>query len=198
MAWIIATVRGINLSTNFDRVNNVLGLTLPKPEAGAYTLRVTGYNVPKGSQSYALVASGAISTTEPQAGALNFESAEYESSENAGSVSLRVVRTSGSTGELSVEYCTEDGTAQAGTDYQPVSGTLSWADGDQTPKEFIVPILNDNIAEGVETVTLLLQKPAENSWLNSVESAQLNIEDDAGNGGGSSGGCFIDSMSFAH
>ncbi|MDD5723241.1 MAG: S8 family serine peptidase, partial [Syntrophales bacterium] len=56
-AYIRANVR---YSTSFDRINNVVGLTLDNPAAGAYTVRVSGYNVPYGPQPYALVASGAV------------------------------------------------------------------------------------------------------------------------------------------
>jgi len=202
-AWIIAGVRGPTPSTSFDRVNNVLGVTLPTPEPGAYTIRVSGYNVPKGPQTYALVARGGISMTSPQAGSIQFESAMYETPEYAGSVTVRLVRTgvgkggvsSGSTGELTVGYRTEDGTAQAGVDYEPVNGTLTWADGDASPKEFQVPILNDGMAEEDETVVLVLEEPAENSWLNSVESAELTIQAND-SGGGSSGGCFVGALSL--
>ncbi|MFO7598527.1 MAG: Calx-beta domain-containing protein, partial [Candidatus Desulfacyla sp.] len=202
-AFILACVRGPDLSTNFDRVNNVLGVTLPTPEVGAYIIRISGYNMPKGPQTYALVARGGISMTSPQAGSIQFESAMYETPEYAGSVTVRLVRTgvdkgglsSGSTGELTVGYRTENGTAQAGVDYEPVSGTLIWTDGDASPKEFVVPILNDIITEGDETVTLILEEAAENGWLNSVESALLTIEANDAGGGGHSGGCFIDSLS---
>ena len=47
-------------STSFDRVNNVVGLTLNCPAAGTYTVRVSGYNVPQGPQPYALVISGSV------------------------------------------------------------------------------------------------------------------------------------------
>jgi len=50
--------------SNFDRVNNVVGLTLLNPETGTYAIRVTGYNVPFGPQPYALVVSGNISMAE--------------------------------------------------------------------------------------------------------------------------------------
>ena len=43
---------------NFDRVNNVVGVTLVNPNTGMYRVRVTGYNVPSGPQGYALVVSG--------------------------------------------------------------------------------------------------------------------------------------------
>ncbi len=70
--WIIAGVRGIPSSTNFDRVNNVLGLMLPTPEVGAYIIRISGYNVPKGPQTYALVARGGASAVpRPRLGAFN-------------------------------------------------------------------------------------------------------------------------------
>jgi hypothetical protein len=201
-AFMFACVRGPSLSTDFDRVNNVLGVTLPKPEVGAYTIRVSGYNVPKGPQPYALVARGGISMTSPRAGSIQFASADYDTTEDAGSVTIQVVRTGseagasfgGSTGQLTVAYRTEDGTARAGSDYQPVSGTLTWADGDASVKELVVPILYDNVAEGDERFSLLLEEPSENAWLNSVETADVTIQDNSTGGGGCSGGCFIDSL----
>jgi hypothetical protein len=64
--YIWANVRGTDQSTSFDRVNNVLGLTLNSPGVGDYTVRVTGYNVPYGPQPFALVLSGNISETPVQ------------------------------------------------------------------------------------------------------------------------------------
>jgi len=57
-AYVRANVR---YSTSFDRINNVVGLTLDNPAAGTYTVRVSGYNVPHGPQPYALVVSGSVS-----------------------------------------------------------------------------------------------------------------------------------------
>lgn len=56
-AYIRANMRGTNYSTTFDRVNNTLGFTLNNPDTGKYIIRVSGYNVPFGPQSYALVIS---------------------------------------------------------------------------------------------------------------------------------------------
>ena len=61
-SYIRANVRGTDYSTSFDRVNNVLGLTIDSPATGTYTIRVSGYNVPYGPQPYALVISGNVST----------------------------------------------------------------------------------------------------------------------------------------
>ena len=61
--YIRANVRGTDYSTSFDRVNNVVGLTLDTPATGTYTIKVSGYNVPHGPQPYALVVSGPIRRT---------------------------------------------------------------------------------------------------------------------------------------
>jgi hypothetical protein len=60
LPYIRAHVRSTDISPNYDRVNNAVGLTLDTPEAGQYTIKVTGRNVPQGPQSYALVVSGNI------------------------------------------------------------------------------------------------------------------------------------------
>jgi hypothetical protein len=60
--YISAIVRGADSSTQFDRVNNVLGLTIDNPVPGNYTIKVSGYNVPQGPQPYSLVVSGEIDT----------------------------------------------------------------------------------------------------------------------------------------
>lgn len=43
-----------------DRVNNVERVIIPQPEAGRYSLRVRGFNVPRGPQDFALVYSGGL------------------------------------------------------------------------------------------------------------------------------------------
>jgi hypothetical protein len=46
-----------------------------------------------------------------------------------------------------VNWATEDGTALAGIDFGVVSGTLSWAAGDATTKNIVVPLLDDGAPE---------------------------------------------------
>jgi hypothetical protein len=54
----ITTPGGTTLSPS-DRVNNVEGIDIASGASGVYTITVRGYNVPQGSQPYALVVSGA-------------------------------------------------------------------------------------------------------------------------------------------
>ncbi|MBN1977188.1 MAG: S8 family serine peptidase [Anaerolineae bacterium] len=55
---IEAVVKGADASTNYDRVNNLVGIDIASPATGIYTITVNGYNIPQGPQNYALVVSG--------------------------------------------------------------------------------------------------------------------------------------------
>ena len=56
---------------------------------------------------------------------------------------------------VTVDYATADGTATAGEDYAATSGTLTFAAGDTT-KTISVPIVDDTVDDGGETLTLTL------------------------------------------
>ncbi|KAF7699774.1 sodium/calcium exchanger 2b isoform X1 [Silurus meridionalis] len=78
---------------------------------------------------------------------ISFESSHSQCMENCGTVNLTVV-CQGGTGENTfyVDYCTEDGTANAGSDYKFVEGTLVFKPG-ETRKEIKVGIIDDDIFE---------------------------------------------------
>jgi len=57
-----AVVSSPAAATQQDRVNNLVGIDIPSPVTGLYTVTVSGYNVPQGPQPYALVASGIFTT----------------------------------------------------------------------------------------------------------------------------------------
>ena len=48
-----------------DRKNNVEGVDIVSPQAGAYTITVSAYNVAHGPQPYALIVSGPLTTAQP-------------------------------------------------------------------------------------------------------------------------------------
>ena len=59
---------------------------------------------------------------------------------------------------MTVHFATAVGTATAGSDYQPASGTLVFAPG-ETTKTVTVPIVGDTLAESDETFFLNLSSP---------------------------------------
>jgi glucose/arabinose dehydrogenase len=112
-----------------------------------------------------------------QPGVLQFSSANYSVSETGGAVTITVTRTGGSDGTVSVNYATANGTATSGSDYIPTSGTLTFAGG-ETSKTFTIPIIDDTIVEGPETVQLTLSSPTGGATLGSQATATLTITSD--------------------
>lgn len=113
----------------------------------------------------------------PPAGVLEFSAATYGTGERGGSATITVTRTAGSNGAVSVDYASADGSAAAPGDYAAVSGTLTWADGDTAPKTFTIPIVDDAVDEGAETVALVLTTPVGGARLGVNASATLTISD---------------------
>ncbi|XP_041822574.1 sodium/calcium exchanger 1a isoform X2 [Chelmon rostratus] len=76
-----------------------------------------------------------------------FDPGTYQCLENCGSVALNVVRRGGDLmSTVSVDYRTEDGTANAGSDYQFTEGTVLFKPG-ETEKEIRIDIIDDDIFE---------------------------------------------------
>jgi hypothetical protein len=84
-------------------------------------------------------------------GYIQFGQSAFSAQEDGGSVTVPVLRTSlGASGPVTVQYNTGDFTATAGSDYTATSGTLSFGPGEDV-KFITVPVLNDNVGEGVES-----------------------------------------------
>ena len=96
--------------------------------------------------------------------------------ENAAPATFVVSLSSASGQSVTVNYATTDGTATAGVDYAPVSGTLTFDPG-QTSKNVQVNIIEDTIAEGSETFDLELSAPS-NASLSNDDTATATILDD--------------------
>lgn len=112
------------------------------------------------------------------AGSLQFASPTYSAFELQGTAFITVTRAGGAAGSVSVSYASADGTATAGADYTAVAGTLTWGPGDAGPKTFPVPLLDDGLTEGDETVLLSLTGPTGGAILGAPAAAELTILDD--------------------
>ncbi len=127
-----------------------------------------------------------VATFTPQAesaGILRFDSPHYRVPEAGGAATVTVTRSGGSIGTVTVDYVTRDGTASAGADYAAASGTITFTDGENTPKTFSVGVTDDTVAEGDETIQLALSNPTGGALPGSPSSAVLTIADDDGERG---------------
>ncbi|HVT72266.1 MAG TPA: Calx-beta domain-containing protein [Lacunisphaera sp.] len=109
-------------------------------------------------------------------GIVQLGSATFSGNENT-TVAVTVTRTGGSAGALSVGYATVSGTATS-ADFSPVSGALTWADGDSAPKSILIPLSADLLIEGTETFTFNLGEPVlGGATLGAVQRATVQIND---------------------
>lgn len=118
----------------------------------------------------------ATTTLAPAPGNLSLSSATYSVNENAGTVTITVNRTGGTTGTVTVNYATSFGTAGP-PDFTATSGTLTFPNG-VAVQSFTVPILNDVVSETPETFTVTLSNPTGGSALVPPTSAVVTIIDD--------------------
>ncbi|GBP22218.1 hypothetical protein EVAR_10728_1 [Eumeta japonica] len=96
--------------------------------------------------------------TEPAGPRFRFEPAHYTVMENCGEFRVRVVRVGDASGEASVHYATEDGTAEAGSDYVETHGELAFAPG-ETERWFSVRVIDDDVFEEDEHFYVQLSAP---------------------------------------
>ena len=114
-----------------------------------------------------------------------FRTSRVSVHENDHTAMVYVERTGSGNGAVSVDYVTADGTAQAGADFDHTQGTLTWHDGDRSPKAVSVRLFDDFELEGDEVFRLELRH-ATGATLGHPQVAEITITDDES---ASSGAC---------
>ena len=97
--------------------------------------------------------------------------------EGDGPALIQVERFAGASGAASVLVTSAPGTADNGTDFEPVSVRVLWADGESGPKSVEIPILNDSVQEETETFSVSIQAP-QVVILNAPINVTVEIVDD--------------------
>jgi uncharacterized delta-60 repeat protein len=163
---------------------NGLSFTPTQGFSGAASLQVVTNDLGRTGTGGPQSDADTIDITVNEGGTLQLSAATFSVNEGAATATVTVTRTLGSHGAASVHYATSNGTAigastcTAGKDYQTRTGTLSWADGDAANKTFTVPICNDTVYEGNETINLTLSNVTGSASLGTPSSAVLTIVDD--------------------
>jgi hypothetical protein len=108
-------------------------------------------------------------------GRFEFADSNFDAHESDDSATITIVRLGGSNGPASVRVTTTDGTATAGLDYESVSTLVAFRDG-ETAQQVQIPLIDDALVEGQQTVHLTLSGPT--TSLGTLTTALLTIEDD--------------------
>ena len=158
-------------SVNTDGNGNAnINVTVPTALASGRVITSTATD-PNGNTS-----EFSASNATGAAGSVHFNVSSIAVIEDIGSATVLVRRTGGSTGSLSVQYATANGTAVAGQDYTSTSGTLSFGAG-ETTKTIQIPIANDVPTEPDETFTVALQVGSNLEALGAPNVLTVTIQD---------------------
>ncbi len=195
-----ATTGGTAISgTDFTATNGVLDfadgelfkdITVPITDdaevESAESFTITLSNATGGASIGTATSTVTISDNDAaqQPGTLAISPATTSVNEGDGTVTLTVSRTGGSDGIVSVNVATANGTATAGSDYTALSSTtLTFADGDTTPKIVTVSIIDDVLDEGNETFTVDLSGVTGGASLGTATSTVTIVDDDGAQAG---------------
>ncbi|WP_222595614.1 beta strand repeat-containing protein, partial [Microcystis aeruginosa] len=110
-------------------------------------------------------------------GIFSFATTNFSVNENGTPVNaITINRTAGTDGIVSVTLTPTAGTATAGTDYNSSPITITFNPGEAS-KTVNIPIIDDNIYEGNETLNLTLSSPTGGATLGTQTTATLTIVD---------------------
>jgi glucose/arabinose dehydrogenase len=183
--------QGVDQNLIVDRIR-INGQTFETEAASTFSTGtyVDGQGIIEGNwQSETLHADGyfqfsADDTTQAET-SISFESENFIVDENAGVVTLTVIRQGDLSGQSTVNYSVPGGFAIPDQDFRRVNGTLTFNSG-ESRQSFDVPIINDNRPEGIETFTVALDSPNNAVFgINSTTIVTVNDDDNAPNPPGS-------------
>lgn len=171
-----ATVAGVALGASSGNGSAAGSVASAVTELNGAVLTVNGSS---GTVSGPLsrVGEGGGGNPTPGAGSIQLASDAELALEADGTVTLTVDRTGGTTGAVSVDWATQDGSAIGGQDFTTATGTLSWAAGDEAAKTIVVTILDDTDEETEETFEVALSNTTGGAVLGSPSSATVTIFD---------------------
>jgi len=113
----------------------------------------------------------------PSLSSIQFNATSYVVSESSGSVAVSVTRTGNTSNAVTINYATNNGTAEKPSDYTNASGSLQFAAG-ETQKSFVVPIVDDALVERTETINVVLSGPGVGALEGSPFTSTISILDD--------------------
>ena len=175
--WLPVTVGGT--ATNpadyeFNQGNQFRGITRKSDDLmrGARKFTIKGDGVAEGPETITLsvtiegrTLTATLTIAEPRLAV-----ADASVQEAAGAaLAFRVTLAPAVGGPVTVDWVTADGSAVAGEDYTAGSGTLTFAAG-ETEKTIEIAVLDDDIDEGSETMTLSLSNPSSGVALGDAEA----------------------------
>lgn len=96
--------------------------------------------------------------------------------EATGPLVVQVTRLKNFKGIITVDYATQNGTADTTDDYQESHGTLTFGDGVKS-QNITVPLINNLVKDGPRTFTITLSNPSTGAYVGTHPSVLITIGD---------------------
>jgi hypothetical protein len=122
---------------------------------GSLSFNVSLSNATGGGISNPSTAVVTLTDTDPT---MTFSAPTFSGNQNAGSIVVTVSRAFLASVASTVQYTTSDGTAKAGVNYLPMSGTLTFT-STVTTQSIAIPVIDDNKIHGPLTFNVTLSNP---------------------------------------
>ena len=147
---------GVTSITNTEI--KVLDDNVREPNGLTVGLRLTGLQGQNASLGLSTATLNIIDN-DYDPGYVTFSSASYTNNETSGAAILTVIRSGANKGTMTVQCATTNGTAISGVNYTGVTNTLTWNDGDSSPRFFTVPLINSGLVGSNTTFKAYLFNP---------------------------------------
>ncbi|MFA6523124.1 MAG: Calx-beta domain-containing protein [Candidatus Peribacteraceae bacterium] len=148
------------------------------------------------SSTAAVSSSRSSAATVTSAGGLHFTASTFNFPDTSSKLVISVIRSGGSRGDVTVQYDVSGGTAVAGTDYTPISGTLTFEAGD-TAKNISVSVIRNTAATGNRTMNLTLSNPTGGAVLSDPFAAVITLQKSGASDSSASSGASSNASSTA-
>ncbi len=131
-----------------------------------------------GGEDYNGVTAAPVAVTLTETTVPQMTIADASANENAGSLTFAVTIDAASSAEVRAAWATTGVTATAGADYTESSGTVVFAPG-TTSRTVTVPLLDDELDEMNETLTVTLSGPEHAALADAEATGTITDDDDA-------------------
>ena len=108
------------------------------------------------------------------AGQFSFESTNFTFSEGNTNAYLAVLRTNGSSGAVSIPFTTVAGTAQPGRDYNVMTNTVNFRDGD-TSNSIIISLVQNGLVQPPVSLSVQLLNPTDGSGAQIINPSNTTL-----------------------
>ncbi|MBO9998033.1 MAG: hypothetical protein J7641_03330 [Cyanobacteria bacterium SID2] len=130
------------------------------------------------SQAREIVPSSQLYPLASNPGTLEFSDATFSVQEDGTAIAaVTVARKGGIEGAVGATINLSDVTAISPDDYDNTPISVSFDDGDNTPKTIVIPLVDDTLIEGDETLNLSLDAATGGASLGTQDTAVLSIVD---------------------